>query len=142
MAPVRAVDPANIDRSVSPADDFYRFASGKWCQENPIPDEYSRWGCFEELHELSQAQIRAILDGCEAAVRAGGPADVHARLVGVMYATGMDAAAREAAGVQPMADVFEAIDAAESPADVVVLSARLAKDFGIPSAGFWSLSDR
>ncbi len=39
----RGLDAANLDRSVSPADDFYTYANGSWCKNNPLPGEYSRW---------------------------------------------------------------------------------------------------
>jgi putative endopeptidase len=137
MTPVRAVDPANIDRSVSPAEDFYHYASGTWLANNPIPEEYSRWGCFEELHEQAQAHIKAIMDACVSESMD----TVHKTLVGVFYKTGMDEAAREAAELEPMRDVFEAIDASGSAAECMVLSARLKHEFGVPSAGFWDVFD-
>ena len=38
-----------LDRSVSPAVDFYRFADGNWLKNNPVPPDKSRWGGFNEL---------------------------------------------------------------------------------------------
>lgn len=141
VKPVRAVDRANIDPTVSPADDFYRYASGTWLKNNPIPEEYSRWGCFEELHEKSQAHIKQILEGCADAAAAGSARSVHEKLAGVLYSTGMDEKARETAGMEPMEDVYAAINEVGSPADCFVLSARLKREFGMPAAGFWSMYD-
>src|SRR6188508_3060073 len=43
--PQMATDPlaANIDASVSPRDDFYRYANGEWLKRNPLPDNAARW---------------------------------------------------------------------------------------------------
>jgi putative endopeptidase len=47
----KGFDRAQMNESVSPSDDFYQYAIGNWLNENPIPDEYSRWGSFEVLAE-------------------------------------------------------------------------------------------
>ena len=43
-------DAADSDPSVSPADDFYRFANGGWLDANPVPPEYGAWGSAHEVH--------------------------------------------------------------------------------------------
>src|SRR5271170_6833291 len=40
-----------LDRSTSPSVDFYRFATGRWLDANPIPDDKVRWSAFDELLE-------------------------------------------------------------------------------------------
>lgn len=30
----------NLDRNVSPGEDFYRFACGGWLEANPLPDDF------------------------------------------------------------------------------------------------------
>src|SRR3989442_12115845 len=49
-----------LDRSVSPAVDFYRFADGNWLKKNPVPPDKSRWGGFNELQERKGRLIRSI----------------------------------------------------------------------------------
>lgn len=135
------VDPTSMDLSVSPSDDFYLYTNGAWLASNPIPAEYSRWGTFEQLHELSQAHIRAVLEECQAAVKGTAPVALHEKLVGVMYDSGMHVTARQAAGFAPLKSAFAAIEAATTPAEVMVVSARLRRDFGVPSAGFFHVSE-
>jgi putative endopeptidase len=157
MEPVRGVHPDNMDTTVQPSADFYRFANGRWLDQNPIPAEYSRWGAFEQLHELSQAQLRAILDEAGSLAAAGGRGDapapaaaagdgnahledeaVHRALVGTLYATGMDEGACEGAGFAPLRDVFDAIDACEDASALVALIATLAAQHGV-DAGFFGV---
>src|ERR1700719_4354995 len=45
------LDPKNMDTSVKPGDDFFRYANGAWIKRTEIPPEYSRWGAFNELIE-------------------------------------------------------------------------------------------
>ena len=84
---------AYLDRSTEPSTDFYRFATGTWVRENPVPSDKSRWGAFDELLERNFHAIRSILEEAEAA-----PAtSVHSveRQVGDFFASAMDTARLE-----------------------------------------------
>ena len=37
---------------VQAKDDFYTYVNEEWLQNNPCPDDYSRWGTFEELNKV------------------------------------------------------------------------------------------
>lgn len=129
----------NLDRSVSPKDNFYRFANGGWLNKNPIPSSYSRWGAFEELNEKSNEQLRAILEECVA-----DPAtDSNRRAVAILYATGMDEDKCASAGLTPLRDVFDAIDAVTDGDALFRLSAALRSKYGVSNGLFavYSLPD-
>ncbi|GAB3294492.1 M13 family metallopeptidase [Hymenobacter humi] len=90
---------ANIDPTVKPCEDFFHFASGNWLKNNPIPASESQWGSFHELFNSNQAILRSILD--DAAKNAGKAAKgSNAQKVGDFYASAMDSAAIEAAGLK------------------------------------------
>src|SRR5690242_20554528 len=61
-AAVHGFDPANLDRSCKPCDDFNKFANGGWVAHNPIPAAYPRWGNFNKLDEQNQQKLREILE--------------------------------------------------------------------------------
>ena len=56
-----ALSASNMDTTVKPGDDFYRYANGNWLKNNPIPAEYSRYGAFEVLEEENYDQLKTIL---------------------------------------------------------------------------------
>lgn len=126
---VNGINVENLDRSVSPKENFYRFANGGWLKRNPIPPSYSRWGSFEELNEKSNEQLRAILEQSVSASNA----DPNHRAVAILYATGMDEKKCAAAGLTPLHDVFDAIDAVANGDDVLRLSAALRSKYGVPN---------
>src|SRR5687768_14844461 len=53
---------SQIDRSVSPCDDFYQYATGGWQKANPLPATYARYGRFEEVADRNRNRLREILE--------------------------------------------------------------------------------
>jgi len=54
----KGIDASNLDTLVSPKDNFYDYACGGWMKANPLKDEYSRFGTFDQLGEDNREQIR------------------------------------------------------------------------------------
>src|SRR5690242_13650105 len=50
------------DRSVSPGDDYERYANGHWDDTTEIPPDRASWGSFQMLRERSLTQVREILE--------------------------------------------------------------------------------
>lgn len=125
-APAREATPgsglhlAEMDLTADPARDFYRFVNGGWLDANPVPADESSWGVFHEVEKRNEAVLKEILD--EATVQ---PKDELHRKLGDYYAAGMDEAAIERSGLEPLAEELAAIDALASVQDLPVLLARL-----------------
>ncbi len=52
---------SNMNTEFSPGDDFYRFVNAGWLENNPIPEEYSRYGSFEQLAEQNEDKLFDLL---------------------------------------------------------------------------------
>ncbi|MGB8010729.1 MAG: M13 family metallopeptidase [Terriglobales bacterium] len=104
-----------IDKDIDPCNDFYAYACGKWLAQNPIPADRSAWGRFNELAERGQYIVRDILEKA-AADRPGRSASEQK--IGDYYASCMDEAAIEKAGVKPLEKDFRSIAAIHSKAEL------------------------
>ncbi|MDO7849551.1 M13 family metallopeptidase [Hymenobacter sp. M29] len=101
---------SNLDRTVAPCDDFYRFANGNWMKNNPIPASETGWGGFNVLRNRNRDVVHGILEKV-AADRTAKPGS-NAQKVGDFYAAAMDSMAVERAGLkylQPRLDKINAI---------------------------------
>ena len=105
---------ANMDRSVSPCDNFFQFASGSWLKNNPIPAAETRWGAFNELADRNQAIERRILE--KAATDRMTKPGTNLQKVGDFYAAAMDSAAIEKAGLKYLQPRLNQIAAINDPA--------------------------
>src|SRR5271166_4126621 len=97
---------ANMDRSVKPGDDFYRYANGDWIKRTEIPPDRSDIGVFDSLIDLSQKRIAGLI---EEAVKANAPAGSNTRKIADLYHSYMDVAAIEAKGLAPLHPQLDAI---------------------------------
>ncbi len=88
-----------MDRSVSPAVDFYRYANGGWLKATEMPSDKARWGALDALGENNWQRIHTILD--DAAAHPG-KAGTNRQRIGDFYASAIDEAAIEAAGMKPL----------------------------------------
>lgn len=103
-------DAAGMDRSVKAGDDFYGFANGTWARNTPIPDDESNYGAFNVLQDLSRERTRGILESARGDARSQ---------IGRAYATYLDTAAIERAGlapIQPWLTKIKRVDKAGYPA--------------------------
>src|SRR3546814_20859970 len=56
------VDPASLDSSIDPGDDFFAYVNKKWLDANPLPPEFARFGAFNLLREKSTSDVMALID--------------------------------------------------------------------------------
>ena len=114
LPPLAAFDVADIDTAKNVCDNLADFVNGKWLAANPVPGDKTSWGSFEMLDERSEAASHGIV---EAAAAKSGATGIE-KLVGDLYATGMDEAKIEAAGIAPIQPQLDRIAALETPADI------------------------
>jgi putative endopeptidase len=119
---VPGFDPAALDRSVQPCDDFYEFACGGWIKNNPVPPDRSRYGRFDELTERNQTTLREILQTVSAPDPKRSALD---QKIGDYYATCMDEAAIEKKGAAALEPQLERIAAIKTKGELAAALARL-----------------
>jgi putative endopeptidase len=104
-----ALSAANMDTTVKPGDDFYRFANGNWLKNNPIPAEYSRYGAFEVLQKENHRQLKTIFD--EASEDKKASAGSVNQKIRDFYNSGMDTVKIDESGISPLKPELDQIDA-------------------------------
>ncbi len=112
------VDLAQMDKSVRPGDDFYRYVNGKWLATAEIPPDKSFYGTVVTVFEKTEANLHAIVDELAAGKHAPGSVD---QKVADMYASWMDQAGIEARGFEPVKPYLERIAAAKDRSDLMKL---------------------
>lgn len=104
----KLLDPANMDTTVHPGDNFFQYANGAWLKNNPIPKSQTRWGSFNELDENNNKILRQLLDSAAAITNAAKGSSIQ--MVGDFYRTGMDSVAIDKAGLLPLKSRLERIE--------------------------------
>jgi putative endopeptidase len=103
---------ANMDRSVKPGDDFYRYANGAWLKRTEIPPDRSYMDPYgldlDSMNDLTRGRIAGLI---EEAAKANAPAGSNTRKIADFYHSYMDEAAIEAKGLAPLRAQLDAIAA-------------------------------
>ena len=120
------IDPANMDLTIKPGDNFYLYANGAWIKKTPIPASKTRWGSFDALAEESSQALKGLLEEASRTSKAGTEVDKKGRgtnelmkRVGDYYASAMDSAAIEKLGYKPIKPYLDAITALSSKTQVL-----------------------
>ncbi len=94
-------DVRELDATIRPQDDFYRYVNAQWMRANPIPPAESRWGSFVILRYETDKQLKCIMDELLRMKRVvqGSPE----QLIRDLYRSGMDMERRNKLGIQPIA---------------------------------------
>jgi putative endopeptidase len=121
-------DVEGMDRSVKPGDDFFKYANGKWAASTQIPPDRVSYGASVSLIELSEARVRAILDGLAASngLKAGSD---EAKLA-ALYRTFLDEATLEKIDAKPLQSQLDEARKAKTHTDVAELLGRALANFG------------
>lgn len=135
----KAIDPKNMDTAVSAGDDFFRFANGTWMKNNPIPDEYSRWGAFNILAEENNDKLKTCVEEVSKVTNA--KKNTPEQQIGDFYKAGMDSTALNKAGMAPIKPLLDKIAAIKTPQDLQNMIAELHSYQIFPVFYFYSGQD-
>ena len=106
------LDVKGIDTALDPCRDFYAYANRRWIDSTSIPDDRTRWGVFDEVGERND---RALVEALDEARRNPPAAATPQGKVARFYASGMDLAAIEKAGIAPIEALLARADGVTNP---------------------------
>src|SRR5947209_1891141 len=113
---VPGFDPAALDKSAKPCEDFYQYSCGGWLKNNPIPSDQAAWGRFNELAENNRAVLHEIL---ESAAKPSASRTANQQKIGDYYASCMDEGTINNKGMAVLKPEFDRINAMKSKAELV-----------------------
>jgi putative endopeptidase len=119
-------DPAAMDRSVKPGEDFWAYVNGTWDKNTPIAADRASAGPFVTLSDGAESDVRQIVESLASSPNR----DVLGQQVGDYYASFMDTAAIEAAGTAPLKPYLAEINAAKTRGQLLSLFVK--PDFASP----------
>ena len=113
---------SNLDTTVSPAQDFFEYANGGWIKQNPIPASESGWGIGNLVQEEIYKRLQKIN---EEAVIAKAAEGTVSQKIGDFWQSAMDTLALNKAGIAPLKNDLDTINAIQNTTDLLRVAAGL-----------------
>ena len=110
----------NMDIGVNPGKDFYDFATIGWRNNNPLPNDYTRFGSFEVLIEDNNKRVREIVENDN-------------DKIGMLYKIAMDEEKLNADKTKPVQKYIDEIDNIKTKNDLPKYLGKMHKF----SSAFW-----
>ncbi|MFG6467800.1 M13 family metallopeptidase [Roseateles sp. BYS87W] len=104
-------DKSGQDRTVRPQDDLFRAGNGRWLATTRIPADKSAYGSFTQLADLSDERVRRIVESLAATQR---DTDTVEGKIGAYYASHLNTAAIDKAGLAPIRPMLDSIAALQT----------------------------
>ena len=116
------IDPANLDTSVRPGDDFCQYAAGGWMKTHPLDSEHPENGAFVDLSEQNTLRIQELI-----LQYAGTPQEKGSlgQKIGSLYNLRMDSVRLNREGWTPIKPVLERIAAIKDRKEYQLVTAQI-----------------
>ena len=102
------IEKANLDTSVRPQDNFYRYVNGNWLKNHDIPDDKTAIGSFYDLRDKADDDVKAIIE--ELAAEESLTKGSDEQKVADIFRSYMDTEKRNNLAVKPIQPIFDAIN--------------------------------
>jgi len=126
-----SLDVTNLDRSVDPCVDFYKFSCGGWEKNNPIPADQAGWSVYAKLGNENQQFLWGILedDAKAPSGSSSSPRTAVQQKVGDYFAACMNTTAIDALGDKPIEPELARINALQTRAEILSALTRLHHEY-------------
>ncbi|MFK7783067.1 M13 family metallopeptidase [Psychroserpens sp.] len=111
----------NMDKTVSPKDDFYNYVNGNWQKNTKIPDDETRWGGFGVLRKDTRADVLEILKTSKELGKYEEGTDQKKALL--LFESELDTVARNEAGIEPLKPILAKIAGINNLGDMQTIEA-------------------
>ena len=116
VTPKSGINLQNMNESVRPQDDFYRYVNGRWLEAAEIPADHTVVGGFTDLSDRAVRDVQSIIDGAKASTdRTPGSA---AQQIADLYASLMNEDLIEKLGAKPLGEEIAKIEAMQTSRDL------------------------
>ncbi len=115
------VEVSNLDTTARPGDDFCKFSTGNWINNNPQPAAYPRWGSFTKLGDDNVNQIAELIQSI-AADTTNQSGSIRQK-IGDLYNMYMDSVRREELGAAPILPYLEKINNCKTREELIQYAA-------------------
>ena len=115
------IKPENMNISIKPGNDFYDYATQGWRDNNPIPDDYTRYGSFDVLVNTNLERVREI-------------AENDSGKIGLLYSIAMDVEKLNTDKTSPVMAYINEINKINSASDLPAYLGKMHKF----SSAFWA----
>jgi putative endopeptidase len=120
---VKAFDPANMNLSVRPGDDFYEYVNGEWIKNHPVPADKPSYSEVRIVRDKTDEQVRELVEGAANSTTAE-EGSIEQK-IGEFYRVGLDTTALDRQGIAPLEEELARIDNISTISDVQNASAHL-----------------
>jgi len=127
------VELANMDKSVKPGDNFFKYVNGTWLKNTEIPADQSNYGAFNMLRDRSEDRVKAVIEDLAKMTSETGSVE---QKIGDLYASFMDTDTIEAKGLAPIKADLAAISALDNHKAVAAMMGDPAMGVRSPFGGF------
>ncbi len=121
------LDKNDIDTTVRPQDDFFRYVNGGWLDRTQIPDDRPRYGSFDELAVKAEEDLKVIIEELVASRAAEGS---EPRKIADLYLSFMSEDMIAQAGITPIRAELDRIAAITGLQELIGFFARSLREGG------------
>jgi predicted metalloendopeptidase len=131
----QGLDLSMMDTTVSPKEDFYRYANGGWLETTEQPADRGKWGAFNELGKATDEKVISVLEQAIASNEYSVDSDPGKAVA--FYQVAMDTAHLNKLGIAP---IQSELDKIAGISDKDALASYLIESAPLNSNAFFSLN--